>query len=372
MKALPFLSALFLLLFAACTPASGQPRFDVPLLPQATSIPIPASSPVVVSLPGSLQAFDVSPDAALLALALKGEVRLYDLRAYKLVRSLANAEPNSQVAWSPDGGRLAVGGSKDYGKPFFVGGDSNNSSKAHITVYDTSTWKIVFEPRFGDEMVNQFIWELAWSPDGHALAFSTDVGGVQVIDAQTGQLLSRQGDFSGTVTSLAWSPDGSRLLANHDSAYGIRRWKLSDNSSVRMFDPRLGGSMAVAWSPDGTRIASGHTGGAVCFWTAATNRCEGYLRAHQSATFSLAWSPDGQMLLTGGGVLRTWDTKTGALILSFGEVTGSIYPQVEWLAGGTIVSLESSFNSPGSTVLRLWDAQTGAVLAEFRGRDPAQ
>ncbi len=358
---------------AACSPASGQPRFDERLLPEATSIPNPANPPAVVSVPGGIQAFDVSPDAKTLALAMNGEIRLYDLRSHQLLRSVENRELNWAVAWSPDGTRLAIGGSKDYGKPFFTGGDSTNSSKTHLTVYDTSTWKIVFEPVFGNEMVNQMVWALAWSPDGRALAFSTDVGGVSVSDTQTGQLLSRQGQFSATVTSLAWSPDGTRLLANHDMAYGIRRWRLNDNESVRLFDPRIGGSMAVAWSPDGTRIASGHTGGGVCFWTAATNQCEGYLRAHQSATFSLAWSPDGQALLTGGGVLRTWNTQTGALIRSFGEVQGGYYPQVAWPApGGSVFSLESSFDQPGDTILRLWNAQTGAIQAEFRGRQPAQ
>ncbi len=371
MKRLLLPVTLTLALAAACASANGQPRFDSPLLPEATSIPIPAEAPVVITLPGSIQAFDVSPDASTLALAMKGEVRLYDLHSYKLLRRLANAEANSQVAWSPDGARLAGGGSKDYGKPFFTGGDSSNSSKAHITVYDTSTLKIVFEPQFGNEMVNQFVWKLAWSPDGRALAFSTDVGGVLVIDAQTGRQLSKQGQFSSTVTDLSWSPDGTRLLANHDQAYGLRRWRVSDDEWVRLFDRRAGNAMAVAWSPDGTRIASGHTGGGVCFWNAATNQCLGYLRAHQSATFSLAWSPDGTQLVTGGGVLRTWDTRTGALIHSFGQVDGSIYPQVEWPApGAAIFSLETSFNSPGSTRLRLWDALTGALQAEWRGFEP--
>jgi WD40 repeat protein len=298
-------------------------------------------------------------------------VRLYDLHTYKLIRSLENGEMNSSVAWSPDGTRLAVGGSKDYGKPFFTGGDATNSSKARLTVYDASAWKVVFDPQFGDEMVNQFVWTMAWSPDGRSLAFSTDVGGVWVQDAQTGEVLSRQTNFSGTVTSLSWSPDGARLVANHDAAYGIRRWRVSDNGSVRLFDPRASSSMAVAWSPDGTRIASGHVGGGVCLWTAASNWCEGFFRAHQSATFSLAWSPDGSRIVTGGGVIRIWDTSTGALVRSFGEVQGSTYPQVEWrAAAGPIVSLESSFNEPGNTVLRVWDPGSGAVEAEFRGRQP--
>src|SRR5512138_3401917 len=231
-------------LTVACAPGSRQPRFNSPLLPEATSIPISASPRVIATLPDRITSFDVSPDASTLALAIQGEIRLYDLRSYKLLHSIQNGELNSALAWSPDGKSLAIGGSKDYGKPFITGGDASNSSKVHITVYDTSTWAITFEPPFGDEMVNQTVWALAWSPDGRSLAFSSDVGGVWVMDAHTGRVFSRQTNLSGTVTSLAWSPDGARLVANHDTAYGIRRWKLSDNESVRLFDQRASNSMS--------------------------------------------------------------------------------------------------------------------------------
>src|SRR5512143_122850 len=233
---------------AACAPGSRQPHFNSPLLPEATSIPIPANPRVIATLPESILSFDLNPDGSRLALATRGEVRLYDLHNYELLRSIENGELNSVVAWSPDGTRLAIGGSKDYGKPFFSGGDATNSSKVHITVYDASTWEIIFEPQFGDEMVNQTVWALAWSPDGRSLAFSPDLGGVWVMDAHTSDVLSRQTDFSGTVTSLSWSPDGTRLVANHDTAYGIRRWKISDNESVRLFDQRASNSMSLAWS----------------------------------------------------------------------------------------------------------------------------
>src|SRR5512140_34344 len=188
----PLFPALLLLaaLAAACSAGEGQPRFNAPLLPEATSPPIPATPSQTVRLPDTIRGFDVRPDTGTLALAMRGEVRLYDLHSLKLQRTLKNDEQNSAAAWSPDGSRLAIGGSKDYGKPFFTGGDSNNSSKTHITVYDTTTWKIVFEPQFGDEMVNQAVWTMAWSPDASALAFSTDLGGVWVLDARTGKLLS--------------------------------------------------------------------------------------------------------------------------------------------------------------------------------------
>jgi WD40 repeat protein len=378
MKIRSVLALLLLALqLASCAPARNQPVFSLRDLPAATSIPTPAHPRLVATLAQRISAFDVSPadsaGSAVIALATGAGVKLYDLRTYKFLRSLNDTELSSSVAWSPDGSKLAVGATKDYGVPFFVGGDSTNSAKAHLTVWDTSTWKVVFEPEFGNEMVNQQFSDMAWSPDGRSLAFSLDLGGVQVLDTLTGRTISRQADFAATVTDLSWSPDGTRLVATHDLAYGIRRWRLSDNKSVRLFDPRAGASFALAWSPDGQRIASGHTDGGVCFWTAATNQCDGFIHAHRSATFSLAWSPDGRRLATGGGVIRLWNSRSGRLLKSFGEDSNYIYNQLEWPApNGPLISLETSFESPGSSVLRIWDPASGSVLAEFRGTQPSE
>lgn len=352
---------------AACAPSGGQPVFSSDVLPAATSIPMPPNPRVVATLAQRVPSFDVSPDGNLLALATSDGVQLYDLHTYRLLRSVNTGEFETRVAWSSDGQWLAVGGTKDYGKPFFVGGDSNNSAKAHLTVWDASTWKVLLEPAFGNEMVNLTFRDLAWSPDGSKLAFSTDIGGVQVIDTQTGQTVSGQGDFAATVTDISWSPDGSRLVATGDTAYGIRRWRLSDNEAVRLFDKRVSASQAVAWSPDGKRIASGHYLGGVCLWTAATNQCDGFIQAHRERTASLAWSPDGSQLATGGGVIRIWSTTTGKLVKAMGEETNYVYDLIEWPGdGGRLVSLQTSLDDPNKTVLRLWDVSSGAILAEWR------
>ena len=359
----------FSLLANACVPADGQPRFRTGVDAAATPAPAPGPGRIVSTLAQPIMSFDVSPDADVIALATSDGLWLYDFKTRTFLRTLNAGELVTAAAWSLDGSKLAAGANKDYGTPFFAGGDSNNSNKAHLVVWDTRTWKIIFEPQYGNEMVNELFRDLTWSPDGHSLAFSTEVGGVQVVDTLNGQVISRQTEFGSTVRDLAWSPDGSRLLATGDLAYGIRRWRLSDDQSVRLFDPRLSSSMVVAWSPDGERIASGHVLGAVCFWTASTNRCDGFIQAHRTATFSLAWSPGGNELATGGGVIRIWDTHTGQLIKAFGEESEYVYDRIEWpLLGGPLVTLESKLDDRRDTILRLWDVATGSILAEFRGQ----
>ena len=369
MKRLLYLSALILMLCGACAPSGGQPQFDLPLLPSATSIPMSGSPRVAATLPQRIMSFDVSPNSSLMAVATDKGAVLYDLHNDQSLRTLNPGEFTSRVAWSTDGKWLAVGSSKDYGKPFFTGGDSSNSVKARLTIWDASSWKLIFEPEFGNEMVNQMFYDIAWSPDGRSIAFSTDLGGVQVMDTQTGQVLSKQVGFAGTVTALAWSPDGTRLVATNDMAYTMRRWKLGDEQFVRLFDPRSSAYRTVEWSPDGTRIASGDGRGGLCFWTAATNQCDGFVHAHRTATFSLAWSPDGNQLATGGGVIRIWDTHTGELIRAFGEDSSFIYEKLQWLSpDGILVGVGTSITGSAASVLRLWKISDGALLAEFRGQ----
>lgn len=360
---------LLSLLAAGCGPTGSQPRFNTGMDPAATPLPTPTPGRVIATLADRIVSFDVSPDARILAIAIAGDVRLYDLHDYHLLRRLSQpASWVTAVAWSPDGSKLAVGGSKDYGKPFYVGGDSTNSWKAHLTIYDASTWQVVLEPEYGRDMVNQSFRALAWSPNSQLLAYSLEIGGVEVIDARTGQLLSEQMGFAGTVVGVAWSPDGSRLLATGDTAYGLRRWRVSDNVSVRLFDERMSNSSSVAWSPDGTRIASGDYQGNVCLWTAATNRCDGFIHAHFT-TFGIAWSPDGNQIATVGGIIRIWDTHTGKLIRSFGEDNAWVYNEIEWSSSGQqVVTLQTSLEDQGNTVLRIWDVARGSILAEFRGQ----
>ena len=367
---------LTFLLIAACQPAYRQPVFDHAAIPTATPIPMPANPPrVAATIASRIQSFSVSPDLKAIALATPHGVILYsllpapELHAGTYLRTLNDTENVFSVAWSPDGSKLAAGGALDTGIPFYTGGDSSNSAKAHLTVWDTPTWEVLFEPAFDRDMVNEIFHDIAWSPDNRSLAASTDLEGVFVFDTQTGQVISRQTGFASSVVDLSWSPDGSRLVSTSDISYSIRRWRVSDNQAVRLFDPRVSNPMQVAWSPDGKRIASGHAFGGVCFWTAATNKCDGFIRAHQTATFSLAWSPDGNKLATGGGVIRIWDTHTGKLLTAFGEEDGYTYDRLEWPAlDQPLISLQTSIEDRGETVVRFWDMSTGSILLEFQGQ----
>ncbi len=197
------------------------------------------------------------------------------------------------------------------------------------------------------------------------LADSLNGVSVLVHDVKTGETISQQDQIASY--ELAWSPDGMRLVGTGDLAYGIRRWKVSTDESVRLFDQRSDSSLRVAWAPDGQRIASGHSNGVVCFWTVATNQCDGLIYAHANAVYSLTWSPGGNRLVTGGGIIRVWDTHTGQLVTSFGEASNTLYTELQWPANGPLVSLQTGNGDPAATIVRFWEVDTGQILYEFQG-----
>jgi len=331
--------------------------FDSPVSP----IPFPTSVPKAAArLSGRIHAFAISPDLKTIAIASSKGVILYDLQSHEQLRVLGSQENSFSVAFSPDGKKLATGSlimqNREAGRP-------------HLVVWDTSTWEAVFEPKIGSNDTTMFFGALAWSPNGKLLATSDYDRGLVTFDIRTGRIISVQEDFLLSPYDISWSPNGSRLIATGDLGYGFRRWRIDTDKSVRLYDKRVGTlATQLAWSIDGERIASVHADGAVCFWTVSTNRCDGYIKAHPNGGFSLAWSPDGNQLATGGGIIRIWDTHTGNMITSFGlNPMVSIYSQLEWLADGTLVSLEAGYAERESTIIRFWDIDTGEILMQFHG-----
>ncbi len=337
----------------------SQPRFTTSSYGAATPIPLSTVEPrLAATLPGRIHSFDLSPDQKTIAFATSQGVVLYNLETFKLLRALEESENIFQVAFSPDGTKLAAGS---------ILMRASESGLPHVIVWDAATWKTLFE-RENQEQASIPFGALAWSPDGNLLAFSLPDRGLVAVDIKTGEAVSLQKNFIVPPYDIDWSPDGSRLIATGDLAYGFRRWRVDTGASVRLYDSRAGAApVQLAWSPDGTRIASAHADGTVCLWTTATNQCDGLIYAHQNQASALVWSLDGSQLATGGGVIRIWDTHTGKLVRAFGLNDKSIYARLEWLDSKTLVSLETGYAGEALTIVRFWDVATGKIFMEFQG-----
>ena len=102
--------AFAITLLTACQPTEALPVFTS-AYGSATPIPLSADKPkVAATLPGRIRSFSISPDMKTIAFATSQGVVLYDLKSYKHLQTLNEAESVYLVDWSPDGKKLAAGG----------------------------------------------------------------------------------------------------------------------------------------------------------------------------------------------------------------------------------------------------------------------
>ena len=248
-----------------------------------------------------------------------------------------------QIAYSPDGSRLAV------------------ATQLGIWVYDTQTGRELALLKEHTDTVTS----LAYSPDGRTLASGSLDRTILLWDAQTGTRRSTLSPISG-VYSLAYSPDGSTLATG--GRHGtVQLWDAATGNLRSTHSEHTDSVLSLAFSPDGSTLASSG-GDNVILWDAATGSLRNTLG--NSSCWTLAFSPDGSTLATGGrhGTVQLWDAATGNLrnTLPHIDIDGSLFvlslaysPDGLTLAGGT-----------ENNTIGLWDTQTDTLIntLEHRGR----
>ncbi|MGW1374202.1 WD40 repeat domain-containing serine/threonine protein kinase [Streptomyces sp. NPDC002446] len=191
--------------------------------------------------------FTFSPDGALLAIgtATDGPV-LFDLAGRKVVaRFIPEGHPSSrpvrsvhEVAFSPDGKRLAVAGGEPYRDADGVGMEQHG-----CTLWDTAHRRALHS------LLAEPTYSVAFAPSGDSLATAGKTG-VRLWDASTGEI---RATFLGERTNtLAFDRDGERLLTG--GVTGVRLWDVGTGRLTReLSDNHV---HWVAFSPDGLAVAA--------------------------------------------------------------------------------------------------------------------
>ena len=251
--------------------------------------------------------------------------------------------PAYGVAFSPDGGRLAVG------------------TDASLVVYDADTAEVlaarrtpVDGPGFGTRAPT------AWSPDGRLL-LTTDVGHVtQVADAAT---LSPRwtAAFPPDVYGHGggWSPDGTRValaMSNGEcrvlAAEGGREVLRVPAPEARPGAERVAND--ALYVDGGRAIAVSYADAAIRLFDATTGALRSTLRGHAGAVHGLFASPDGLRLFSGSadGSIRVWDLEgAGDEVLSMGGHLSYVFSVALSPDGHTLAS------GSGDGTVRLWSTR---------------
>ncbi|WP_084960172.1 protein kinase domain-containing protein [Thermoactinospora rubra] len=182
---------------------------------------------------GDRQAIALSPDGRLLAAAGPADVQVWDVRAGRLLRSVAGLT-GLVLAFSPDGGTLAVG----------------------ADLVDLASGRITRDPADVRRLTPTSV---AFSPDGRSVAYGLESGRVRLWDLTSGRAAGTVVIGDGQVGALRYSPDG-RLLAV--DGQWVSLWEVASLREVGRV-PIGQYSRELAFSPDGRRLRGVLADGAV-------------------------------------------------------------------------------------------------------------
>ena len=323
---------------------------------------------------GTVEDIAYSPDGSRLAVAGGMGIWIYDASTGAEVAFLAGHTGYvDSVAYSPDGNTIASGGNGEVRLWHATTGTLRNVLRGHTD----RVYSVAFSPdgrtiasgsrddtvRLWDMgtgtlkntiMIPRNIYSVAFSPDGRTIAGGTEYGGVFLWNTITGSLV-KELEQRGQIHSVTFSPDGN-TIASGSSEGPVRLWDAETGNLKNTLYGEIGGIYSVVYSSDGSTLATaGH--GAVILWDAVTGNQKNIFTEFPSyrRVRSVAFSPNGTTLAGGSedGTVVLWNTMTNIQKKSLTGHTSSVYSVAFSPDGSTLAT------AGRDGAARLWDTATG-------------
>ena len=206
------------------------------------------------------------------------------------------------------------------------------------------------------------VYSVAYSPDGQTLASGSGDNTIKLWNVKTGNLRQTLTGHSGSVDSVGYSPDG-QTLASGSSDWTIKLWNVKTGNLRQTLTGHSGSVDSVGYSPDGQTLASGSSDWTIKLWNVKTGNLRQTLTGHSGSVDSVGYSPDGQTLASGSSdkTIKLWDVKTGNLLQTLSGHSN-------WV-NSVAYSPDSQTLATGSndTTIKLWDVKTGNLLQTLTG-----
>jgi WD40 repeat protein len=269
-------------------------------------------------------------------------VKLWDVSAGTVIRSIPTPGGVQSLAISPDGTKAVTG----------------------LYYVDVRLWDL----NAGTEL-RSFIGEsAAFSPDGTKVltgwweidpVTQKAYGVTKLFNASTGALVRTLSGQDGSVTSVAFSPDGTQILTG--TGNGTTLLWTATGTHLITFVGQTGTVASVAFSPDGTKVLTGSDDMTAKLWNAATGAEIRTFNCYASMSYnpvSVAFSPDGTKVLTGAydGTTKLWPVAGASASVAVPNVAGQTQAAAQTaiaaagLTAGTVTQQSSTTVSAGLVI----------------------
>ena len=280
-----------------------------------------------------------SPDGTRLAVSSSVGIWIYDSQTLQELNLISGHTKVYCVSFSPDGQTIASG-----------------SNDATVRLWDVETG--IEKRRFIGHTGG--VLSVNFSPDGKTIASGGLDGFFRLWDIETGiekptSWRASEGAFD-WVDNVSFSPDGKTIAMSTEHRF----FHLSDveNGRLRRIRRIIGHTdrvVSLSFSPDGKTVVSGSKDETVRLWDVETGTEKQRFIGHTSSVLSVSFSPDGKTVASAArdGTIRLWDVQTGIEKQRLKD--DSIFPNRMSFSpdGKTIV------NGSWDDIVRLWDVQTG-------------
>lgn len=273
---------------ALVAPSAGKPEGPPPM-PKS----LPQQVPVVTERAAAITAIGCSPWAPLVAVAGQKQISLYHTDSGQLLGVIPFTEGIPQsLRFSRDGRYLVAGGGEhsvngiaavyniETGERLATVGDELdtvfdadcNDKMSRIALGGPQKMLRIFDATDGSLLFDlkkhtDWIYCVAFSPDGILVASADRSGGLCVWEADTGRLYLDLTDHKGAVNSISWRDD-SNVLASASSDGTVKLWDMVSGKAVKSINVNGGPVMSVRFDHKG-QLVTASSDGKARLWDAA-------------------------------------------------------------------------------------------------------
>ena len=261
---------------------------------------LPQAVPVITPRAAAITAIAASPWAPLVAVAGQKQVALYNSDTAQLLGVLPFEEGVPQsIRFTRDGAFVVVAGGE-------------HSAKGIVAIYEVKTGNRV--AAVGDEL------DVAFDADVNDRMTQVALGGPQkmlrIYDTATGELQFDIKKHTDWIYAVAFSPDGV-LIASGDRSAGLVVWEASTGRQYLEFTEHKGAINSIAWRDDSNVFASASDDGTVKLWDVVEGKVVKTITAHGGGVTGVRFDHQGRLVTSGkDNRVKLWDA-AGNLVREF-------------------------------------------------------